>query len=475
MTEPIKKNDEFRDKLATVADDGSRNWIYPKKPSGKFYTARSILSFFLLAFLFGAPFIKINGHPFMLFNVLERKFILFGVAFGPHDFHLFGLAMISVVVSIFLFTVVYGRIFCGWICPQTIFMEMVFRKIEYWIEGDASRQRALAKAPWDAQKIIKKVSKQVIFFLISFLIANTFTAYIIGIEALENMIVEGPGAHFGTFAAVTVFSGIFYFVFSYFREQACTMVCPYGRLQGVMLDQNSIVIAYDNVRGEPRGKIKKGTDQSNNGDCIDCHICVDVCPTGIDIRNGTQLECVNCTACIDACDDVMVKVGRPKKLIKYASKNEIESGKRKIFTPRAIGYTAVLVLLLSLLTVLMANRSDFELTILRTPGLLYQEQPGGKISNLYDMKLVNKTFKILPAKLKLKNIKGEIKLIGHDLVAEPQEVVEAKFLVILPESEIHKLNTPIEISVESEGIEIDVIKTSFLGNVKKEKKEESNK
>lgn len=469
MTQPIKNSEEFRDKLATVKDDGSRNWIYPKKPKGKFYTARSIVSVFLLAFLFGAPFLQVNGHPFMLLNVLERKFILFGVAFGPHDFHLLGLAMISVVVSIFLFTVVYGRIFCGWICPQTIFMEMVFRKIEYWIEGDASKQRALKNAPWDATKTFKKISKQIIFFLISFLIGNTFTAWIIGIGKLEQMVVDGPFAHFGTFAAVTVFSGIFYFVFSYFREQACTMVCPYGRLQGVMLDQNSIVIAYDHVRGEPRGKIKKGADQSDKGDCIDCGLCIDVCPTGIDIRNGTQLECVNCTACIDVCDDVMEKINKPKKLIKYASKNEIEVGKRKIFTPRAIGYTTVLVLLLTLLTVLMANRSDFELTILRTPGLLYQEQPGGKISNLYDMKLVNKTFNDLPAELKLRDINGEIKLIGNDLVAEPQGVVEAKFLVILPESEIHKLNTPITIAVESEGRQIDVITTSFLGNVKKDK------
>lgn len=468
MTDTNRQSEEFRDKLATVTDEGKRKWIFPKKPQGKFYNARTIVSIFLLAFLFIAPFIRINGHPFMLFNVLERKFILFGVAFGPHDFHLFGLAMISIFVSIFLFTVVYGRIFCGWICPQTIFMEMVFRKIEYWIEGDASRQRALKNAPWDASKTIKKISKQAIFFFISFIIANTFTAYIVGTEALEQMIVDGPRAHFGVFAAVTIFSGMFYFVFSYFREQACTMVCPYGRMQGVMLDQNSIVIAYDHKRGEPRARIKKGVDQSDKGDCIDCKMCVEVCPTGIDIRNGTQLECVNCTACIDACDGIMEKVGRPKKLIKYASKNEIESGKRKIFTPRAIGYTVVLVLLLGLLTFLMANRSEFELTILRTPGLLYQEQPGGKVSNIYDMKLINKTFNVLPAELKLKNIDGEIKLIGHDLVAGPQEVVEAKFMVILPESELKKLNTPIVIAVESEGKAIDVIRTSFLGKVKKD-------
>ncbi len=467
MTEMQNRSDEsFRDSLATVTKEGKRIWIYPKKPSGKFYNARNIVTIFLLLFLFGAPFIEVNGHPFILLNILERKFIIFGIAFGPHDFHLFVLAMISIIVGIFLFTVVYGRLFCGWVCPQTIFMEMVFRKIEYWIEGDASRQRTLDKAPWDAEKILKKSSKHIIFFTLSFLIANTFLAYVIGVDQLFDIITDPPSQHLGGLTAITIFSGVFYFIFAKFREQVCTLVCPYGRLQGVMLDQNSIVIAYDYIRGEPRGKIKKG-EQRHNGDCIECHLCVDVCPTGIDIRNGTQLECVNCTACIDACDMVMEKVGFPKKLIRYASKNEIETRKRKIFTPRAIGYTVVLILLVGIMTALFLNRTDVELTILRTPGLLYQEQRDNKISNLYDVKIINKTFDSFPAHLELTNINGEIKLIGKDLQVEPQGVAEAKFLVILDEDQIKTLNTPLEIAVKSGEKVIDVIQTNFLGKVER--------
>ena len=463
----INQNTEaFRDQISTVTNEGNRVWIYPKKPSGRFYNARTIVSILLLAFLFGVPFIKVNGHQFILFNILERKFILFGIPFGPHDFHLFGLAMIAVIVSIFLFTVVYGRIFCGWICPQTIFMEMVFRKIEYFIEGDANRQRALNQRPMNGEKFFKKSVKHFIFFALSFVIANFFLAYIIGMDQLITIITDPITAHTGGLFAITIFSGIFYWVFSYFREQACTIVCPYGRLQGVMLDQNSIVIAYDDVRGEPRAKIKKDEPRNDKGDCIECHLCVDVCPTGIDIRNGTQLECVNCTACIDACDNVMDKIGKPRGLIRYASKNEIETRVRKIFTPRALGYTFVLTLLLSLITFLLINRTEVELTILRTPGILFQEQPDNKISNLYDVKIVNKTFNEFPVSLKLENINGEIKMIGtENLNVESQGIAEAKFLVILSKDDIKNMKTPLDISVSSSGEIIDVIRTSFLGKV----------
>ncbi len=465
MENEIIQEESFRDSISTVTKEGKRVWIYPKKPSGKFYNARTLVSIFLLVFLFGVPFIKIDGHPFIILNVIERKFILFGIPFGPHDLHLFALTMIAFIVSIFLFTVVYGRLFCGWICPQTIFMEMVFRKIEYWIEGDASKQRTLNKSTWSAVKFLKKSSKQLIFFILSFIIANIFLAYIIGIDELQKYISASPSEHFTTFLAVLIFAGLFYFVFSYFREQACTLVCPYGRLQGVMLDQNSVVIHYDYKRGEPRGKIRK--DQTpNTGDCIDCYLCVDVCPTGIDIRNGTQLECVNCTACIDACNDVMDKVKRPRGLIRYASKNQIESGKQPLVTPRSIGYTLVLILLTVLIIFLLVNRSPVELSILRSPGLLFQEQPDGRISNIYDLKIVNKTFDQLPASLELQNLNGEIKLIGNDLIVNPQGVTESKFLVILPKSELKAMKTPLQISVKSNDKVLDVIQTSFLGNVK---------
>ena len=461
---PQKSTNTFRDELATVTSTGKRKWVYPKKPSGKYYTARTIVSTFLLIILFITPFIKLHGHPFILLNILERNFILFGVPFGPHDFHLFGLAMITFIVFIFLFTAVYGRLFCGWFCPQTVFLEMVFRKIEYWIEGDANRQKVLDKQKWNKDKFFRKISKHIIFYIIAFVISNIFLAYIIGIDQLTKIITDSPAEHTTGLTVMIIFSFVFYLVFSRFREQACTMVCPYGRLQGVLLDQNSIVIAYDYIRGEERGKIVRETTRTN-GDCIDCKLCVDVCPTGIDIRNGTQLECVNCTACVDACNTVMEKVKFPKGLIRYASKNEIISGKRNIFTPRAIGYTVLLVLLISILSSLLINRTDVELSILRTAGLLYQEQPNNKISNLYDMKIINKTFNSFSTKLELKGIKGEIKIIGSNLKIKPQEIIEAKFLVILDKKDLTKLNTQIKIAVVSNNKVIDIIKTSFLGKI----------
>jgi cytochrome c oxidase accessory protein FixG len=461
-------DESFRDSIGTVTQKGERIWVYPKKPKGKFYNARTIFSIVLLVLLYGLPFVKVNGNPLILLNILERKLILFGVPFGPHDFHLFVIAMILIIISLFLFTVVYGRIFCGWLCPQTVFMEMVYRKIEYLIEGDANKQRALDKMDWNGKKIFKKSLKHAIFAAIAFITANIFLSYIIGIDELSKIIQDPISMHLTGLTAIIIFAGVFYFVFAFFREQACLMVCPYGRLQGVMLDENSVVISYDHVRGEPRGVSKKEDD--NLGDCVDCKACVQVCPTGIDIRNGTQLECVNCTACIDACDNIMDKVNKPHGLIRYASLNEIENGIRSLLTPRSIGYTVVLVILFGILSFLMSLRGDFELSILRTPGMMYQQYDSLHVSNLYDFVLTNKTFDTIPATIELDGIDGEIKVIGSNLVAEPQGVIEAKILVIIKDSDIKQLNTHINIIVKAGDKEIDRINTSFLGNVEKYRK-----
>ena len=468
-----EQKQEYRNQLATVTDDGKRKWVYPKKPSGKFYNARTIVSFFLLAFLVVVPFIKVNGHQFLLFDFLNRNFILFGIPFGPHDFHLFVLAMISIIVFIILFTVVFGRIFCGWACPQTIFMEMVFRKIEYWIEGDARDQRKLNAEEWNGKKLFKKGVKNIIFFILAFIIAHIFLSYIISMDKVISIISQPPSAHLTGFVAIIAFSLIFYWVFAFFREQACTIVCPYGRLQGVLLDQDSIVIAYDHKRGEPRGKIKKNKVQSDKGDCIDCHLCVDVCPTGIDIRNGIQLECVNCTACIDACDEVMVKINRPKKLIKYASLNGIENKTKFKITPRMMLYSVILVVLLGILGYLLSIRTDYSVNVLRTPGMLFQEQPNGKVSNVYDLNIVNKTFNETPVQIKLESpANGELKLVGKDIVLKSQQIVETKFLVLLDKTSLKRMNTPIEIGVYDGSKLIKKVRTSFLGPVEKDEPDE---
>jgi len=455
------ENEDFRDHLSTVTQEGKRIWVYPKKQKGKFYTARTIVSIFLLAFLFLAPWIKVDGHPFFLFNVFERKFIVLGLAFGPQDFYIFALGFVALFVFIVLFTAIYGRIFCGWICPQTVFMEMVFRKIEYFIEGDAAQQRALDKSDWTGKKIFKKTIKHVIFFIIAFLIANTFMAYIVGVDETMSIISNSPLEHLTGFVAVVVFSGIFYFVFSKFREQACTIVCPYGRLQGVLLDANSIVVAYDNVRGEPRGKLK--SEKTNLGDCIDCHLCVAVCPTGIDIRNGTQLECVNCTSCIDACDSIMEKVNRPKGLIRYASLKGIKEKVKFKVTPRIILYSILLVILLSIFSLLLISREDVKVTVLRSPGKIYQEMPDNKISNLYHLKLVNNTFKDIPVEVKLSNPDAEFKLIGNDISLQSLNVREAEFMILFDKDKIKSTIVQLNVQIIANGKIVNDIKTTFIG------------
>jgi len=463
MNVQIKDPETYRDKIATVDEQGKRIWIHPKKPGGPLTRAREIVAFFLLLFLFSAPFVRINHLPLLQFDILNRKFIIFGLIFWPQDFYLFVLATISLVVFIILFTVALGRLWCGWACPQTIFMEMVFRKIEYWIEGDARRQIALAKAPWTAQKLFKKSFKHSLFFAVSFLIGNTFLAYIIGSDALFRIITDPLSEHLAGFSAMILFSTVFYGVFAFFREQVCTMVCPYGRLQGVLLDQNSIVVAYDFIRGEPRGRFRKQEDRSALGDCVECHQCVEVCPTGIDIRNGTQLECINCTACIDACNKVMKKLGWPKGLIRYASYMGIREGKKLRFSPRIAGYTVILSLLLIVTAYFLFSRADIETTVLRTPGLLFQETDDQYISNLYNIKIINKTQSEIPIEIKLKAPEGRIKMIGGNLHVPGNQLVETSFFIELPENNIKLTYIPVYLEIFSGDHLLEEIRTSFIG------------
>ncbi|MEM8895773.1 MAG: cytochrome c oxidase accessory protein CcoG [Bacteroidota bacterium] len=460
-------DEEFRDTIGTVDKEGNRVWVYPKKPSGSYHNARIIVTIILLALLFIGPFLSWRDNPMFLFNIFERKFILFGVPFWPQDFHILGIGMIALVVFIILFTVVFGRIWCGWACPQTLFMEMVFRKIEYWIEGDANKQRRLDKMPWNTDKIIKRVSKHGIFVAISLLIAHTLMAYLIGIDQVVEIVSQPPTAHMTGFVGLLVFTGIFYWVFSYFREQACIAVCPYGRLQGVLLDKDSIVVAYDWLRGEPRGRMKKSAPAEEKGDCIDCKLCVHACPTGIDIRNGTQLECVNCTACIDACDQVMTKIDKPTGLIRYASYNGIKEQIKTKFTPRMAAYSVVLAGLVSLFTFLLVTRTDVEATIMRVPGMLYQEQENNRISNLYNIQFVNKTFDDVNLDLKLKDQEGAtIKRVGDQAVVVPATGnTESVYFIELPREQITGTTTKLVIELYKGDQLIDELKTNFLGPI----------
>ncbi len=461
-------DEAFRDTIGTIDEKGNRKFVFPKKPSGAFYDYRKWVSYFLLIILIANPFIKINGNQFMMFNVLERRFNIFGFPFWPQDFYLFVLFMIVGVVFVILFTVIFGRIFCGWICPQTIFLEMVFRRIEYLIEGDRGAQIRLAKQGWDTEKILKKSLKWFVFLIISFFIANVFLAYLIGSDELIQMVEDGPSSHGSTLISLSIFTGVFYFIFTWFREQVCIIACPYGRLQGVLLDNKSINVAYDFVRGEKklgRAKFNKQEDResSGKGDCIDCKQCVHVCPTGIDIRNGTQLECINCTACIDECDSIMVGVGLPKGLIRYASEDEIEKNSKFKFTARMKGYSAVLFVLVGVLVGLLFLRTEVEASFLRLPGQLFQHK-GDNISNIYTFKIINKTNNDFNAiHFKLEGIKGTLKVVGQQELKVPKQGMKSGTIFIeINQNLLESDKTKLKIDVYDGNKKIETSKTSFL-------------
>ena len=458
--------EEFRDRMATIDARGKRNWVYAQKPKGRFYSIRTYVSWLFFIIFFSLPFIQVHGHPLFLFNIPEAKFIIFGNIFWPQDFFIFGLTMITFIVFIILFTAAFGRLFCGWVCPQTIFMEMLFRKLEYLIEGDAASQKVLYRSPWTTNKILRKTSKHIAFYLLSFIIANFFLAYIIGVRQLGKIITEPVSEHVGGFTAIIIFSGVFYGVYAYFREQACTVVCPYGRLQGVLLDRNSMIVAYDYKRGEPREKFKKNQAPGAAGDCIDCFQCVKVCPTGIDIRNGTQMECVGCTACIDACNKMMNAVHRPTGLIRYASENKIENGEKLHYTGRMKFYTILLVVLSGLLTALLLSRRDVDGTVIRAAGMLYQERGTDSLSNLYDIKIINKTIKDIPLTLRLENAPGRIiEAEGKSINVPKEGQGKGSFFIVLPNKIVTERKLRLKIGLYEGDKKITTLKTNFMGPI----------
>ncbi|MCP4521103.1 MAG: cytochrome c oxidase accessory protein CcoG [Cytophagales bacterium] len=455
-------NSNFRDKLSTVSDKGERVWIYPKKPSGRFHKYRVLVSILLLIFMVGAPFVKVNGVPLIMFNIIERRFILFGQIFWSQDFFLFAIILITSIVLLILFTVIYGRIFCGWLCPQTIFMEMVFRKIEYLFEGDYKKQERLDRQNWNVEKVLRKGGKHLTFALLAVLISNLFLSYIIGVDELLKIIQEPISEHITGFISIVLFSIAFYWVFAYFREQVCTIACPYGRLQGVMLDDDSLVVAYNHKRGEPREKLRKNNTRTA-GDCIDCKQCVFVCPTGIDIRNGTQLECINCTACIDECDSIMDRIGKSRGLIGFNSENNIQEKKAFTINKRVIAYSVLLVCLMAFVGFIYTLRKDIDITVLKQRGHLYEQLQNGHIRNVYEVTILNKTFdKQIITIQTADTLNYEVIMVGGEALLAPQE---ARKIILLIDRKAQgankmKLEVPMEFYADSKLIEKD--KINFL-------------
>lgn len=447
----IDDEEEFRDSVAHISAEGKRVWFFPKKPKGYFYNLRSYLSWVYLAVFFTLPFIKFHGAPLFMLNVIDRIYILFGVRFWPQDFFIFVLGMLIFVVFIILFTVIFGRVFCGWVCPQTIFMEMVFRKIEYWLEGDRKAQMALRTQPWNNKTLSRRILKIILFFAVSFAIANTFLMYIIGSDAVWNIATEPVSHHVGGFLAIVIFSLVFFFIYYWFREQVCLIVCPYGRMQGVMLDKNSIAVTYDHVRGEPRTKhIKKTADQPH-GDCVDCLECIRVCPTGIDIRNGLQLECVNCTACMDACDTIMEKTHREKGLIRYASENSVLTKTKLKLNKRIVAYSLVLLALISVEAFLLITRSELEVNSVRTRNTLFTVEPDGKIGNLYNIKLINKTSDEMNIEFRIEGKNASFDWIGHQNKLQSGEMKNGELFIYVPVDELTSQRNDVKLEIYSNG------------------------
>ena len=449
-----KQNLDFRDYPINFNKRGGRKWVYAKKPSGKWFKRRTWFSWTLLLFWIAIPFVRIDGNPLILLDIANRKFIIFGAIFWAQDTFILALLMLSFVLFVVLFTVTFGRLWCGWACPQTIFLEMVFRRIEYLIEGDYRERHKLDNSPWTGKKIFKKLLKHGIFILIAVAMTNVFLMWFIGSDAWMDLVTAPISGNLSGFLIMLGIAAFFYWVYSFFREQICTMVCPYGRMQGVLLDSKSIVVSYDYKRGEPRGR--------GEGDCTDCKQCISVCPTAIDIRNGTQLECINCSACIDQCNKIMHVTGKAPGLIRYASEAQINGTQTSIWTARNRAYSAVLLIIFSFFIYALVSRPVIETIILRTPGLLYQ-QHDKSISNVYNIKVVNKTHEEMPLELRLLSHEGEIQMAGNSMNIKDQDMFESTFILFLPKDAIKSDKTMVEFGIFSNNELIETYTTSFVG------------
>jgi cytochrome c oxidase accessory protein FixG len=459
-----EEHNTFRNELASVEKDGRRRWVYARQPSGRLYRARTIVSVFLMAFLFLAPFITIHGQPLMLLDVVHRRFVIFSTLFVPQDFYLVVMFALTTLVTVVLSTVVVGRIWCGWLCPQTVFMEMLFRKLEYAIEGSAEQQLRRDRGPWTIERAIRKSIKHTVFFALSFLIANVFLAWIIGAGPLFQIITDPPGQHLAGLTAISIFSLTFYAVFVRFREQACVLACPYGRMLSSLVDRQTVTVTYDARRGEPRSKLIRSTDQVRSGDCIDCHRCVTVCPTGIDIRNGIQLECVACTACIDACNDVMARIGRPSGLIRHTSPEAIAKGRPTWLRTRVVAYAAVWTVLAGSSAFLFFTRPELDFVMLRQPGTLYATVAGGDLANFYTLEAMNRSDRATPISIDVLEPAGAtVAILGSSSVVPPYGALDARILVRLPSSAIRGATTPVRFAVRSNGQTLQQIDSAFLG------------
>ncbi len=430
---PEERLKTFRDRPDNIDEKGKRKKILARQPKGKWYTRRSIVAYFLLLFFVLAPIIKIGNHPFMLLDVINRKFHLFGITVYSQDTEIMAIIMAVTVVFIVLFTVVFGRFWCGWACPHTVFLEMVYRRIEYLFHGNYRNKVYKELSP------VKKSFKHFIYILVTLFFTNVFIMWFTGYKGLATIWRGSFSQYWQVYTAMFVVTAAYYYIYSQLRENVCTLFCPYGRMQGVLLDSKSITVAYDYKRGEPRGSQK-------SGDCINCGACISVCPTGIDIKNGTQLECVNCTACIDECNLVMKKIKRPKNLIRYASSYGLETGKSSIKNLRTYAYTGVLIILLTALIITLSRRTPIDTSLLRMPGTIFQDTGNDSISNIYQLNIVNKTEKDKLIHIEILKPAGASYFLAEDpIVLKENGSFDGVIVIKVAKEKIRLKNTPVEL------------------------------
>jgi len=394
-----------RDSVTTINADGSRYFLYPADAPGRFMTMRQQAAYGLIAIYLLLPWIPVNGYPALFLDVAARRFHFLGLTLSAQDTWLLFFGVSGLGFALFFLTALFGRLWCGWACPQTVFLDHVYRRIERWLEGDAPARRALKLAPMSAGKFLRRAAKHALYLLVSLAITHLFLAYFVSIPALWHFMHAAPGEHWGAFLFVFIAAGILYFNFAWFREQLCIVICPYGRLQSALTDDHTLVIGYDACRGEPRGKLRHGGGglaragsgeapasslaHGELGDCIDCSRCVQVCPTGIDIRHGLQLECIGCAACIDACDEVMAKVKRPAGLIRYDSLAGFGGGITRWLRSRTILYGVLMLVGATVATFAFSTVRPMNFLVYRMTGAAYFVSPA-EVRNQFMVRLVNK-------------------------------------------------------------------------------------
>ena len=435
--------------LPTLNEDGTRRWIRPKPSHGRFYRRRRAVAYLLMLVFLLLPNVRLAGKPLVLLDLPRRQFTLFGSTFLPTDTLLLMLLLGSIVITIFLLTALFGRVWCGWGCPQTVYMEFLFRPIERLFEGGRSGSLALDRQ--HAWLHPRRLAKNAVYLLLALVLAHTFLAYFVGTEQLAVWVRQSPYDHPTSFLVMATTTALVFLDFAWFREQTCLVACPYGRIQSVLLDRESLIVAYDSRRGEPRTKGTRARDAAA-GDCIDCGACVLTCPTGIDIRDGLQMECIHCTQCADACDAIMDRVGTPRGLIRYSSRDALEGVQRRMLRPRVVLYPAALALFVGGLVYALATRETAEVTLLRGVGEPFMQEPDGRIANQIRIKVQNRSDHDHAYAIALSNAGGATMIAPENpLTVAAGDVRTTSVFVLVPPGEFHHGATSVTFRVRDEG------------------------